>query len=386
MSIKRLLQFLSWPIAVGVIAAAALLLVFPDLLQPGSLNGSQADRQQRLNPLQGWQGRASYADAVNRAAPSVVNIYTRKQVQRRRHPLLDDPQFKQFFNSASRTQSRPQFGLGSGVILNEQGFILTNLHVVEGAEQIEVQLQDGRQASAQIVGSDPDTDLTVLKIELDNLTPINIGDSRRAAVGDVVLAIGNPYGFSQTVTQGIISATRRSGLNTNRYESYLQTDAAINPGSSGGALIDAFGNLLGINTLILDNNASAGISFAIPADMAVKVLKDIVQHGRVIRGWLGIETARELSAAHARQMGLATLGGLLVESIYINSPAQQSGLKPGDLITHINKNRVVDTEYGRSLVANVMPGDAIELEVVRRGNTLTLNAIAGIAPSPQGRG
>ncbi len=382
MTIARLLRFTGWPVLAGVVAAVAVLLLFPDSITP---HRHQDDMQmETLTPgAPGeWSGLASYADAVNRAAPSVVNIYTRKVVKRRRHPLLDDPFFRRFFNSSPRT--RPQYGLGSGVIITTEGFILTNLHVVEGAEQIEVQLQDGRQASARIAGSDPDTDLTVLKIDLDNLSPINVGDSMHAQVGDVVLAIGNPHGVGQTVTQGIISATQRYGFNMSAYESYLQTDAAINPGNSGGALVDAYGNLLGINTFVLDETTSGmatGISFAIPADTAIKVLQDIVEHGQVIRGWLGIMRAAQISEKQAQQMGLGSVAGLLVEKIYNNSPAQEAGLIPGDIITHIDNHRVVDTDYGRVLVAKVLPGDTIKLKIVRRGKELSVSAVAGIAPS-----
>lgn len=378
----RLLRFAGWPVLTGLIAAATLLATFPTLIAPDNAQGNM--QMETLGPTANgdWGGPASYADAVNRAAPSVINIYTRKLVKRRRHPLLDDPFFRRFFNSRSPVV-RPQFGLGSGVIMTAEGFILTNLHVVEGAEQIEVQLQDGRQASARIVGADPATDLTVLKIDLDNLSPISVGDSMHAKVGDVVLAIGNPHGVGQTVTQGIISATQRYGFNMSAYENYLQTDAAINPGNSGGALVDAYGNLLGINTFVLDETTSGmatGISFAIPADTAIKVLQDIVEYGRVIRGWLGIMRAAQISDQQAQQMGLGSVAGLLVEKIYNNSPAEEAGLRPGDIITHINNHRVIDTDYGRVLVARVMPGETIELKVVRQGEELTVSAVAGTTP------
>jgi len=231
------------------------------------------------------------------------------------------------------------------------------------------------------VGSDPDTDLAVLKVDLDRLTPAKIADPGQARVGDVVLAIGNPFGVGQSVTQGIISATGRNGLGLNTFENFIQTDAAINPGNSGGALVDAHGNLLGINSAILDRTGySVGIGFAIPANTAMKVLKDIVEHGYVIRGWLGVE-ARPLTREAAQQLNLDPPSGLVITNIYINSPAHLAGLQPGDIITRINDYWVVDNERSMNLIADLSPGDSVKLEVIRNGEKSTIMAVAGTRPT-----
>ena len=234
---------------------------------------------------------ASYADAARAALPSVVHIFTSKEVKSQRSPFADDPLFRHFFGD--RLDNRPQqraSGLGSGVVVSPEGYILTNNHVTTGADQIVVALRDGRETLARVVGSDPETDLAVLKIDLKNLPAITIGRSEGLRVGDVALAIGNPFGVGQTVTMGIISATGRNQLGLNSYEDFIQTDAAINPGNSGGALVDANGNLTGINTAIFSKSGgSQGIGFAIPVKLAMEVMKSIIEHGQVIRGWLGIE-------------------------------------------------------------------------------------------------
>lgn len=276
-----------WPALFGLFIGLIVILTVPELRYAF---GQQV--AQFFLPS-GNQHSSSFSAAVNRAAPAVVNISTRKKIQQERHPLFDDPLFRHFFNSADvPKQQRMSSALGSGVIINKSGYLLTNHHVIESAEEIFVSTYDGRNYRAEIVGSDQATDLAVLKIPSASLQAITLGEPQQARIGDVVLAIGNPFNIGQTVTQGIISATGRYGLGLNDYENFIQTDAAINPGNSGGALIDINGNLLGINTAILnrDNSGSStGIGFAIPSDLAVNIMNDIITSGEAIRGWLGIE-------------------------------------------------------------------------------------------------
>ncbi|MDY0070390.1 MAG: trypsin-like peptidase domain-containing protein [Porticoccaceae bacterium] len=378
MSASRLLRQYGWPVAAGLLAAALILVLFPPAANPptGETAGPAPEASAR-----DLEGPVSYSAAVARAAPSVVNIYTTKSVTRPRHPLLNDPFFRRFFNSGNfPQQQRMASSLGSGVIVDKGGYILTNNHVVEDADQIVILLFDGREARAEVVGTDKDTDLAVLKIDLPELTPIATGDPHHARVGDVVLAIGNPFGVGQSVSQGILSATGR-GLGLNTFENFLQTDAAINPGNSGGALIDAHGNLLGINSAILDETSSVGIGFAIPADTAMRVMADIVKHGRVIRGWLGVQ-AQQLAAPAAARMGLDPPRGLMITDIHINGPAHLAGLIPGDIITHINGQLVGDGRQGTNIIADLMPGDTIHVDVVRNGEKISITAVAGTRPTP----
>ncbi len=378
-TLYRIVRYMSWPVITGLLAAAVILLLFPQ-----GLNNHSDVETADLSPEADaeWSGPASYASAVRRASPSVVNIYTQKKLARARHPLLDDPFFQRFFNSRNLPQQqRMQSSLGSGVIISADGYILTNNHVVNEADEIVVQLQDGREAMVEVVGRDPETDLAVLKVSLDQLTPISLGDPNQVKVGDVVLAIGNPFGVGQSVSQGIVSATGRNGLGLNTFENFIQTDAAINPGNSGGALVDAYGNLLGINSAILDRTGySVGIGFAIPGNTAIKVLEDIVKHGRVIRGWLGVE-ASQLKRQAAIQLELDPPSGLVITNIYQGSPAHLAGLLPGDVITRINDYWVVDNDRSMNLIANLSPGDSVKLEVLRSGEKTTIMAVAGTRPN-----
>lgn len=375
----RVLRYISWPAIAGLLAAVVMLLLFPEALNNNSVMET-ADLSPEAHTE--WSGPASYAAAVRRASPSVVNIYTQKKLVQSRHPLLDDPFFQRFFNSSNLPQQqRMQSSLGSGVIITPDGYVLTNNHVVEGADQIVIQLQDGREAMVQVVGRDPETDLAVLKADLDQLTPISIGDPNQVSVGDVVLAIGNPFGVGQSVSQGIISATGRNGLGLNTFENFIQTDAAINPGNSGGALVDAYGNLLGINSAILDRTGSSvGIGFAIPGNTAIKVLEDIIKHGRVIRGWLGVE-ARPLTRQAAALLDLNPPSGLVITSIYRGSPAHLAGLQSGDIITRINDYWVIDTERSMNMIADLSPGDSVKLDILRGGESSTMMAVAGTRPT-----
>ncbi len=379
---SRWLRDLGLPVVAGLLAAGAVLLLFPGTATPPE---SPATALQGSAPPPGADaGPVSYADAVGRAAPSVVNIYTTKILTRPRNPLLNDPLFRRFFDSTDQPQQeRMQSALGSGVIVSAEGYILTSNHVVDSADQIVVLLSDGRHGEAELVGTDPETDLAVLKVDLPGVTPIPVGNPAQARVGDVVLAIGNPFGVGQTVTLGIISATGRNNLHLTTYENFIQTDAAINPGNSGGALVDAHGNLLGINSAILDRTGfSVGIGFAIPADTATKVLEDIVEHGRVIRGWLGIE-ARQLGRDGARRIGLDPPLGLVITGIYTGGPAHQAGLLPGDVITHINEQTAGDGQASLNMIAAVEPGQPVRLQIVRDGEAFTITAVAGTRPTPR---
>jgi serine protease DegS len=371
---KKLLKFLGWPVLTGILLALLLLQHFGKW-PPRPSTGNEA-----LYPPQGTE-LVSYASAVKRAAPAVVNIYTSKTVRQQLHPLFSDPLFRRFFSQQQLPyKERIQRSLGSGVIIAENGYLLTNNHVIAGADEILVSLYDGRESLAKVVGTDPDTDLAVLQIDIPNLTSIPLGDPATAEVGDVVLAIGNPYGFGQTVTQGIISATNRYGLQLNTYENFIQTDAAINPGNSGGALIDARGYLLGINTAIYSKTGgSHGIGMAIPSDYALKVMRDIVDHGQVVRGWLGIEVEPmpvKLTDSHGQ-----THMGLIATGIDSQGPAGQAGIEPGDIIVSIDG---VPVEKGRDVmfrVAMMRPGQKTDIAVVRDNTLLVITTTIGIKGS-----
>jgi len=302
----------------------------------------------------------SFADAVARAAPAVVNIYTARVVTERTQPAPLNQLFGDFWPSY---RQRVERSLGSGVIVNAAGTIVTNQHVIAGADSIRVQLADGRIAEATIVGQDPDTDIAILHLGLDKLPIMPLGRSDTLRVGDIVLAIGNPYGLSQTVTQGIVSATGRGQLGLATFENFIQTDAAINLGNSGGALIDANGDLVGINTAVL-NRASGGpegIGFAIPVNLVRGVMEQIVRQGHVVRGWLGF-VPQDLSDEQASQLGIPAGGGVTVVNILVKSPAFEAGVRPGDLITGLGTEAVRNAQDLVSRVASLKPGALVELE------------------------
>lgn len=334
------------------------------------------------------QSPYSYADAFNRAAPAVVNIYTSKKVRQKLPPRLDNPLFRRHLKQKNiRLKERIERSLGSGVIISKEGYILTNLHVIKDADEILIRLQDEREALAIVIGKHPETDLAVLKINLDNLNAIPIGNSSQAMIGDVVLAIGNAYGFGHTVTQGIISATGRYGLNLFAYENYIQTDAAINPGNSGGALIDARGNLLGINTVMISKDGgSQGIGLAIPSDLAVGIMSDLVMYGEVIRGWLGVHVdVQPLSPQLSIENNLSTDIAMIVTSTDVGSPAGQSGIKAGDIIIKLNDRPVgnsrVTMEAAMQSVKNSRPGEKVFIQYIRDGEQF--NTIAILETRPQ---
>jgi serine protease DegQ len=330
---------------------------------------------------------ASYSDAVQRATPSVVNISTSKEIHAPRHPLLNDPVFRRFFGEQLPDEAQRASSLGSGVIVSTSGYVITNHHVVEAADEIEVTLADGKKLLAKLVGNDPDTDLAVLRVDSENLPAITFGASETLRVGDVVLAIGSPFGFSQTVTSGIVSALGRTGLGINTFENFIQTDAAINPGNSGGALIDGAGNLIGINTAIVSNSptgGSMGIGFAIPVSTAKMVLEQIVKSGSVTRGWIGVE-AQAISPTIAESFKLGSTRGALIAGVLRGGPADKAGVKPGDVLVEVQGRPVADPAGMLNLIAALPPGQPAKLRLRRQGQEVDATITVGRRPKPQAR-
>jgi len=401
MQITRFLKFVFQFITIGLAIAFVIIFLKPDLIQKAQTFSAKQDLA-RQDPAMQHQivkikdnpaaslpannlpiNRAepfSYSSAVEKAAPAVVNIYTTKIMEQRLVP--EHPLTQRFFRDLypDTTRKKVETSLGSGVIFSPQGYILTNHHVIANATEIQVMLHDGRDVSAQLAGSDPETDLAVLKINLQNLPSITIGDSQSVRVGDVVLAIGNPYGVGQTVTQGIVSATGRNRLGLNTFENFIQTDAAINPGNSGGSLINPYGELIGINSAIFSRSGgSQGIGFAIPASLAWKVMTDIIEHGHVIRGWLGVRL-NELTPKLAEALQLENLHGVVVTGVIENSPALAAGLQPGDVLLKINNQPVLDMRIILDLISQQQPGTSISIEGIRNTRPFTIEAIVSQRP------
>ena len=331
---------------------------------------------------------SSYADAVKRAVPAVVNIFTTKEMRVPNSPFGDDPIFRHFFGDRFGSRREQASSLGSGVIVSPQGYILTNNHVIESADEIEVALADGRRAPAKLVGADPETDLAVLKIDLPDLATkplpaLAFGSIDQVKVGDVVLAIGNPFGFGSTVTMGIISATGRSHLGINTFENFLQTDAAINPGNSGGGLVDVSGNLLGINTAIYSRSGtSAGIGFAIPASIAKQVLDSIIATGQVVRGYIGVET-QDVTPELAEAFALPRRDGAIIAGVVRGGPADKAGIKTGDILIAVNGRPITDSTTMLNLIAPLTPGGQAQLTVVRDKREQQLTVTVGQRPKPR---
>ena len=328
---------------------------------------------------------ASYNEAVRRASPSVVNISTSKEVRSSPHPLLNDPVFRRFFGEQFSDEPQRASSLGSGVIVSASGYVLTNNHVVEAADEIEVALADGKKLLAKVVGNDPDTDLAVLRVTSDNLPAISFGSSDALRVGDVVLAIGNPFNLGHTVTAGIVSALGRSGLGVSTFENFIQTDAAINPGNSGGALIDASGNLVGINTVIFSRTGgSMGIGFAIPVSTAKMVLEQIVKSGSVTRGWIGVEV-QEITPPVAESFKLSSTRGALIAGVLRGGPADKAGVKPGDVLVEVQGKPVADPAGMLNLIAALAPGQPAKVKLKRQGQDVDATVTVGRRPKPQAR-
>ena len=317
----------------------------------------------------------SYADAVASSASSVVTIYTSKTVKEKPHPLLDDPVFSQFFGDQleRRQRSRSETNLGSGVMIGSDGYILTNQHVIDGADEILISLADGRGSQAVLIGEDRETDIAILQIPMSGLTGIKIADSKPLRVGDVVLAIGNPLNVGQTVTMGIVSATGRNRIGLNTFENFIQTDAAINPGNSGGALVNARGELIGINTAIFSQTVGAqGIGFAIPISLALDIMQQIIEFGEVTRGWLGVE-GTELSARAAQATGDPGIKGALIVGVFLNSPADMAGIRAGDIVVGIDGNPVSGIRDLLDQITRHKPGEQIQVTIYRGTQKLELD-------------
>ncbi|MDP2431024.1 MAG: Do family serine endopeptidase [Pseudomonadota bacterium] len=372
-------------VAAVVLVLAALLAL--DRLIPGLLpvpGNGVIIREVANGTTQGGAARpiSTFADAASKSRPSVVNIFTSKQVRAQRNPLMDDPVFRRFFGDRFNTDSRPQrvSNLGSGVIVSADGYILTNHHVVEAADEIQVALPDGKTLPAKVVGTDPETDVAVLKVQHTRLPAITFANLDNLRVGDVVLAIGNPFGVGQTVTMGIVSALGRSHLGINTFENYIQTDAAINPGNSGGALIDAAGNLVGVNTAIFSRSGgSLGIGFAIPVSIVRQVMDQIITHGGVTRGWVGIEV-QEISPEIAESFGLKSTDGALIAGVLRGGPADRAGIHPGDVLVAVNGQPVKDSVSLLNLIAALPPGKIAQLRLLRE--QVEMQALAKVEKRP----
>ncbi|OXH89662.1 2-alkenal reductase [Burkholderia multivorans] len=361
--------------AVTVLLALMFIVVTlkPQWLQRQGQLGKQlatpivALREVAPGSIGGAAATTSYADAAQKAMPAVVNVFSSKDGSLPPDPRAKDPLFRYFFGdrNARKQQDEPAANLGSGVIVSPEGYILTNQHVVDGADQIEVALADGRTATAKVIGSDPETDLAVLKINMTNLPTITLGRSDQARVGDVVLAIGNPFGVGQTVTMGIISATRPQPPRNNTFENFIQTDVPVNPGNSGGPLFNLQGEVIGINSMIYSQTGGfQGLSFAIPINEAIKVKDELVKTGHVSRGRLGV-AVQGLNQTLASSFGLAKPDGALVSSVDPNGPAAKAGLQPGDVILSVNGTPVVDSTTLPSQIANLKPGSKPDLQIWR---------------------
>ena len=387
MHLRRILSYLSQAIVLGLALAFVAAYLWPELIKREGaaveIRQTPAETGKRAG-----SGPYSYAVAVDKASPAVVNINTAKVVTVRPNPFFDDPFFRQFFggnDNLIRPRKHVETSLGSGVIMSEQGHILTNHHVIQGADAIQVVLQDGRTAQAKVVGSDPDTDVAVLKIDLKKLPTITLGHSDILRVGDVVLAIGNPFGVGQTVTMGIVSATGRNRLGINTFENFIQTDAAINPGNSGGALIDAEGHLVGINTAIFSRSGGyQGIGFAIPTSLAESIMKEILEHGRPLRGWLGIE-GQAITPQIAQALNLSSTDGVVVAGIVRGGPAHRAGMQPGDVILSIDGKKITEARDALLSITSRKPGDKVKLEILRNNKRATLEIVAIERPSRAAR-
>lgn len=363
MNFRSVIHFFLNAVGLGLLVALLLYLISPQLFKPVAPPAPL--------PVSKPPVTVSYAEAVRRAAPAVVSIITAQ--------APDQDQFQE-----SGRAPQPDIGLGSGVVLRSDGYILTNDHVIAGADAIAVTLQDGRQLRADVVGRDKPTDLAVLKIALTGMPTIPLADNHPVQVGDVAMAIGNPIGIGQTVTLGIVSATNRGYIGRATYEDFIQTDAAITYGNSGGALINAYGELIGINSAFL-SRVGGGISFAIPTNQALSVLDQILKNGRVIRGWLGL-TGQDLLRYpnHARDNGLTELKGIVIEIVDKPSPAFDGGLQRGDILTHIDGQEIYGSRDTMKRIAEAKPGAAMSLQFVRRGQAMSAKVVIAERPAETG--
>jgi len=373
--------------AITILLAAWFVLT---TLKPGWISSPQVSSlvgqvNLRETPDSISQNPGSLAEAVKISSPAVVNIFTnkinKKKLSKKGAPHQNEPWFQFFFGDQAPNEE-PSSSLGSGVIVSPQGIILTNHHVIEGADEIEVAFADGRKRNAKLIGSDPETDIAVLKIDVTDLpNPITLGKMESVHVGDVVLAIGNPFGVGQTVTSGIVSALGRNQLGINTFENFIQTDAAINPGNSGGALVDTKGNLIGINTAIYSRSGgNMGIGFAIPINIAKQVMESILTSGSVTRGWIGVEP-QNISKELAESLNLPKdTTGVLISGVLEGGPADKAGMKPGDLLTQVNDQAVNDVVTLLNRIAQTSPGDEVKINLVRKGKLMALKLQVGKRP------
>ncbi len=374
--------------AIGGFILAFILYYFlqnntPQQISPTTV--SVTDSNKHFNPFDSSAGQIiSFAPAVNQAAPAVVNIFTRKRVRNFQQAYIKAPLGALMDKPLPPSQYREENNLGSGVIVSSQGHILTNNHVISDAQDIEVLLKDGRYMRAAIVGRDLETDLALLKVTAEHLPIIQFGDSSKVQVGDIVLAIGNPFGLGNTVTSGIISALNRSQFRANSFDNFIQTDAAINPGNSGGALVNTQGEMIGLNTINISNSGgSQGIGFAIPSSLVQDIMYQLITFGEVHRGWIGIE-AREISPMLAQQLNSESTQGLLIIGVLQNGPSQKAGILAGDIITHINNIKITSAKNALKLITNLRPGDIAILRGMRRNQSLQFKVIAEERPQMSG--
>ncbi|MEO8156938.1 MAG: Do family serine endopeptidase [Betaproteobacteria bacterium] len=379
---RKLWLIFAQAVTISLAALFVVVTLRPDLV---SWTGRAAGIVTVREAIDGPRERPNFVSlspAAKKAMPSVVNIFTSKDVKVPRHPFMDDPLFRRFFGDQPDGDTQHSSSLGSGVIVGPEGYILTNHHVVEAADEIELALADGRKAPAKVVGTDPETDLAVLKVELSGLPAMTFGNPEKLAVGDIVLAIGNPFGVGQTVTMGIVSALGRSHLGISTFENFIQTDAAINPGNSGGALVDASGNLVGINSAIYSRSGgSLGIGFAIPANLARQVMEQIVRTGAVTRGWIGVEV-QDLSAELAESFKLPNAHGTLIAGVLRGGPADKAGIKPGDILVAVESGAVLDSTSMLNLVAALEPGKQATLKILRNRSEMSIKVNVGKRPKP----
>ena len=386
--LRRFWLFFAQAVTVVLAVWFVIATLKPEWLQRGKMavqSGSPIVALKEVAPIgHGGTSSNSYAEAAKVAMPAVVNIFSSKNAPKRNNnpQASTDPWFRFFFGDrAPEQRQEPTASLGSGVIVSSEGYILTNHHVVEGADEIEVALTDGRKANAKVVGSDPETDLAVLKINLPDLPAITLGRLENVRVGDVVLAIGNPFGVGQTVTMGIISALGRTQLGINTFENFIQTDAAINPGNSGGALVDARGQLLGINTAIYSRSGgSLGIGFAIPISIVQEVMNQIIRQGRVIRGYIGVEP-QDLTPELTEALQLPTQQkGAIIAGVMRNGPAEKAGVHTGDVLVSIDETPVHDTTQVLNTIARLAPGSTAQFHFLRNGEEIELPISIGMRP------
>jgi serine protease DegQ len=368
---RRFWSIFSQSVTISLAILFVLRLFYPNLLSPHL--STVETKPPQINSVN------SYRMAAARAMPSVVNIFTSKQALAEDE---DNPLFRQFFGDKPNARPGRENSLGSGVIVGAEGLILTNHHVVEAADEIEVALPDGRTLPAKMVGSDPETDIAVIKVDAQDLPAITLSQNP-LSIGDVVLAIGNPFGVGQTVTQGIVSALGRNHLGINTYENFIQTDATINPGNSGGALVDVEGNLVGISSAIYSKSGgSMGIGFAIPVNIVQQVMDQIVAKGSVTRGWLGVE-AQDMSAEIAQSLRISDQQGALVTGVLQGGPADKAGIKPGDVLLNIDGHQVVNGSEMLNLIAALKPDSRVSIKLEHNGKKIATQALIARRPTPQ---